>query len=95
MRKELLKGLTDEQIEKASHCKNAEELLALAEKEDFKLTEEQLAAINGGICCGPTFKHSPCPQCGAAAVGEFVETTPGDGKFHFVCHACGHEWIEK
>ena len=33
MKKELLKGLTDEQIEKASHCKSPEELLSLAKKE--------------------------------------------------------------
>lgn len=50
MKKELLKGLTKEQIEKVKKCKNQEELLALAKEEGVSLTEEQLAAINGGGC---------------------------------------------
>ena len=50
MNKELLKGLSSEQIEKAKHCKNNRELLELAKEEDIKLTEEQLEAVSGG--CG-------------------------------------------
>ena len=50
MKKELLKGLTKEQIEKVKKCKNQEELLALAKEEGVSLTEEQLAAISGGGC---------------------------------------------
>ena len=41
MKKELLKGLTEEQIAKVKACKNQEELLALAKEEDIELTEEQ------------------------------------------------------
>ncbi len=50
MKKELLKGLTKEQIEKVKKCKSQEELLALAKEEGVSLTEEQLAAIAGGGC---------------------------------------------
>ena len=50
MRKELLKGLTPEQIEKVKACKGQEELLKLAKEEGIELTEEQLQAISGG--CG-------------------------------------------
>ena len=54
MRKELLKGLSEEQIKKVEACKNAEEILALAKAEGVQLSEEQLAAVSGG--CGIKIK---------------------------------------
>ena len=42
MKKELLKGLSDEQIKKLERCKNSEEILALAKSESIELTNEQL-----------------------------------------------------
>ena len=51
MKKELLKGLTEEQIAKVKACKNHEELLVLAKAEGIELTDEQLAAISGGGAC--------------------------------------------
>ena len=57
MKKELLNGLTEEQIAKVKACKNQEELLKLAKEEGVELTDEQLAAISGGSCTptsGPT-----------------------------------------
>ena len=39
MKKELLKGLTKEQIAKVKACKNHEELMELAKKEGVSLTE--------------------------------------------------------
>ena len=50
MKKELLKGLTDEQIAKVKACKNQEELLELAKEENIDLTDEQLEAVSGGGC---------------------------------------------
>ena len=50
MKKELLKGLTDEQIAKVKACKNGEELLKLAKEEGIELSDEQLEAVNGGNC---------------------------------------------
>ena len=50
MKKELLKGLSEEQIAKVKACKSQEELLKLAKEEGIELTEEQLAAVNGGAC---------------------------------------------
>lgn len=94
MREELLKGLTKEQIEKASKCRSQEELIAIARQEGVELTDEQLAAINGG-CVGPVAREGVCPTCGAHVTGEFLETTPGDGKYHFICTSCGHDWFEK
>lgn len=50
MRKELLKGLTEEQIAKVKACENSSDLLQLARDEGVELTEEQLTAISGGAC---------------------------------------------
>ena len=96
MKEELLKGLTEEQIAKASQCKNQEELLELAKKEGVKLTDEQLRSISGGGCGeGQQPKTGTCPQCHAIVNGEYVETTPGDGRYHFACQNCGYSWTEK
>ena len=40
--------LPDELREKASKCKDAEELLSLAQEEGIDLTDEQIDAISGG-----------------------------------------------
>ena len=63
MRKELLKGLTKEQIAKVKACKSQEELLAVAKEEGVELTDEQLAAVNGGCFTEPP--APPCPHCGS------------------------------
>ena len=66
MKKDLLKGLTEEQITKVKACKNQEELLALAKQEGIELTDEQLEAVNGGICTStPDFT---CPKCGSKKI---------------------------
>ena len=57
MKQELLKGLTEEQIAKVKACKNSEELLALSKEEGIELTEEQLAAVNGGACSSSDNKN--------------------------------------
>ena len=41
--------LTPEQKEKARACKTPEEMLALAEEEGFELSDDELAAISGGM----------------------------------------------
>ena len=94
MKKELLEGLTKEQIEKASKCKDSKELLELAKEEGVELTDEQLNAISGG-CSDPAPKVAKCPQCGAEVTAEYIETTPGDGKYQYQCLACGYSWFTK
>ncbi len=49
-RKELLAGLSEEQIAKVEACKSSAEILALAQEEGIELTDEQLAAVSGGFC---------------------------------------------
>ena len=67
MEKQLLKGLTPEQITKVKACKNSDELLALAKQEGIELTDEQLEAVSGG--CGTTtleqklLDEMTCPEC--------------------------------
>ena len=50
MRKELLKGLTEEQIAKVREFDDVSDLIQLAKDEGVELTEEQLNAINGSGC---------------------------------------------
>ncbi len=59
MRKELLKGLTEEQIKKVEACKSSEEILALAQSEGVQLSDEQLEAVSGGECQTPLPNDNP------------------------------------
>ena len=49
-KKELLKELTSEQIEKVKECKSSYEIIALAKTQGVELTSEQLEAVSGGAC---------------------------------------------
>ena len=83
MKRQLLKGLSEEQIAKVKQCKNNEELLALAKEEGIELTDEQLEAVSGG--CGTyTVK---CPKCGSSYI---VEDCIGPKEYY--CNNCGHEF---
>ena len=46
--KKYFDGLSDDLKKKATECKNAEELMALAKSEGIELTDEQMDAISGG-----------------------------------------------
>ena len=48
--------LTPEQRTKAKACKTPEDLLALAKKEGYKLSEEEMEAVSGG-------KSWSCTHC--------------------------------
>ena len=41
-------NISDELREKAKTCKTPEEMLALAKKEGYKLSEEEMQAVSGG-----------------------------------------------
>ena len=41
-------NIKPELYEKAKACKTSEELLALAKKEGYKLSDEEMAAVSGG-----------------------------------------------
>ena len=92
MKKELFKGLTEEQIAKVRFCKNHEDLLALAKAEGIELTDEQLNAISGGGACsvvsdiGDYINTNDCPKCGC---NDYDVKSDGMRK----CKKCGHKWM--
>ena len=47
--KKYFDGLSDDLKKKATACKSAEELMALAKTEGIELTDDQLDAISGGF----------------------------------------------
>ena len=98
MRKELLKGLSEEQIKKVESCKDSSEILALAKEEGMELTDEQLEAVSGGGCFG-TLK---CKKCGSKDIKktreerEIYNKWSDEKGFYTVyrCRKCGYEWNE-
>ena len=86
MKKELLKGLTEEQIEKARKCKNQEELLALAKAEGVVLGDEQLEAVSGG--CITWSRPTPCPECKSTDTKWVWNQRPK----HYHCNKCGKDF---
>lgn len=100
MKEELLKGLTEEQFEKARACKSNEELLELAKEEGLELNDEQLEAIAGGVCedeqpqnyADPNVNNGPrCPKCGSTNVIEIYDSYYSEGLAHR-CNNCGNIW---
>lgn len=90
MKDELLKNLTDEQLEKARECKSEEELLDLAKKEGIKLTDEQLASVSGG--CGAKQEEVACPICGNKNLDVDVRYVNSSDQTIYTCPECGHQW---
>ena len=88
MKKELLKGLTEEQIVKVKACKNQDELLALAKKEGIELTDEQLAAVSGGGC----FSSNKCPKCGSEDYKQTIIYEKASDRREYKCNKCGTIW---
>ena len=87
MREELLKGLTDEQIEKVKSCKNHEDLLKVAKEEGIELTDEQLEAVSGGNCFVPScYTEKECPICHGH---NNQKISSSDGKLvYYYCNDC-------
>ena len=92
MRKELLKGLSEEQIKKVEACKSPEEILSLAKAEGVELNEEQLAAVSGGGCFDG-FKKRKCPDCGSSDLDVWgSEKVSGHEYTILECKKCGNKW---
>lgn len=89
MKKELLKGLTEEQIAKAKACKNSDEILKAAKEEGVALTPEQLEAVSGGSICNSAPKK--CPACGSKNF-DSRERRGARDYYECKCKDCGHEW---
>ena len=92
MRKELLKGLTEEQVKKVKACKSQEEILELAKTEGVELNEEQLAAVSGGMCHTDE-KPAKCPECGSKDL-EF-SGDPFSPTGIYICKKCGNRFARE
>lgn len=84
--KDLLAGLTPEQIKKARNCKSSEELLALAKAEGIELNDDQLAAVSGG--CGAPKGDPVCPHCQSKNV-SFLHDVRSMSVSEYECLNCG------
>ena len=85
MDKNLLKGLTEEQIAKVKNCQTNEEILKVAKEEGIELTNEQLEAVaRGGVCSSLT---RTCPEC-----GEYFDIYSYGNRWE--CTECGCWWDE-
>ena len=87
MRRELLKGLSEEQIKKVKACKSSEEILNLAKAEGIELTDEQLEVVSGGGCLF-TIK---CDKCGSKKVERYTSVERGK----YECKECGNIFVPK
>ena len=83
MKEELMKGLSQEQIEKIKACRNQGEILAIAKEEGIELNDEQLEAVSGGNC----LNDIDCPKC-----GQKVDGNSCDDYYNYVCPHCGHRF---
>ena len=91
MRKELLKGLSEEQIKKVEACKSSEEILSLAKAEGVELTDEQLEVVSGGGC----FYTIKCIKCGSDNLSDEYKEINHKEYRKFKCNNCGHKWREE
>lgn len=82
MKKELLVGLSEEQIAKLKACKSQEEILKVAKDEGVELSDEQLEAVSGG--CGGE-EGLVCPHCGRS---DYRTQTGGNGYTVYYCQGC-------
>ena len=91
MKKELLKGLTEEQIKKVEACKSPDEILALAKAEGIELNDQQLEAVTGGACAGDSTCR--CSECGSKNIKHKVKNLPNNAEVHiWTCQDCGNSW---
>ncbi len=88
MRKELLQGLSEEQIKKVEACKDTSEILALAKAEGIELTDQQLEAVTGGACAGGG-TTCRCPNCGSKNIKHKVKHVNNAEIHSWICQDCG------
>ena len=51
--------LSDEQKEQFKNCKDMDEVMKLAEEENFELTDDQLESLASGGCDNPDWSRCP------------------------------------
>ena len=86
----LLKGLSEEQIDKLMDCDSKEDIIELAGREGVELNDEQLEAVNGGGCKSVRKNKIKCPHCGSHElinISYDPDVNPDPRTFH--CNGCG------
>ena len=86
--------ISPELREKAKACKSPEEILALAKKEGYKLSDAEMEAIAGGLW-GISIEDAlpQCPCCGSYEVSS-VSIIGNPGARQCACSKCGHSWTQ-
>ena len=90
MRKELLQGLSEEQIKKVESCKDSSEILSLAKAEGIELNDQQLEAVTGGACAGDSTCR--CSDCGSKNIKHKVKHVNNAEIHIWTCQDCGNSW---
>lgn len=86
--------ISPELREEAKACTTPEEVLALAKKKGYKLSDEEMEAISGGgWSIDDLVKKSlpQCPWCGSYEV-SMVSVYGGPGMQQCRCSKCGYTW---
>ncbi len=86
----MLENIDPAYIEELQNCKTPEDILALAKRAGYKLSEAELDAVSGG---GWDAKDvlAKCPSCGSYAVA--MVSVPFTGTQSCKCSECGWSWI--
>ena len=75
--------------EEMKACKTPEEVLALAKRKGYKLSEEDLAMISGGWSAEDALPQ--CPSCHSYEVSmSTIFGSPGTTRC--ACSKCGYTW---
>ncbi len=83
--KKMSEELGNDLQEKVKACKSPEEILALAKSEGYELSDDELAAVNGGGSF-PWNLPKNCPRCGSENIYHYTND--------FYCRDCGYSWQE-
>lgn len=84
-------NISPELAEEVKACKTPEEVLALAKKKGYKLSDEDLEAISGGWGMDVKDLLPQCPSCGSYEVAmSTIFGSPGATRCS--CSKCGYEW---
>ena len=83
------KDISPELEEEVKACKTPDEILALAKRKGYKLSDEELAMVSGGW--GAKDLLPQCPSCGSYEVAmSTIFGSPGATRCS--CSKCGYEW---
>ncbi len=85
-------NISPELAEEVKACETPEEVLALAKKKGYKLSDEDLEAMSGGWGVDAKDLLPQCPSCGSYEVAmSTIFGSPGASSCS--CSKSGYQWI--